>query len=240
MSFGARIAFFGGSFDPPHLGHVAIARAARDGLALDEVLFAPVGAQPLKPHGSTASFSDRVRMTELAIHGEPGFAVSYVDAPDAAGKPNYTLATLRRLRAELPGYAELFCLMGADSFVNLGSWHGAAEIPFTAALVVASRPGQSWNDLAAVLPAGLTLCPSTLPRGEQRAGIHVEEYCVRNEQGASAPLYLLPHLDIPISATGLRQRLDPAAVAPEVARYIREHGLYGAGNLADAHGNQLR
>ncbi|MGB7984809.1 MAG: adenylyltransferase/cytidyltransferase family protein, partial [Terracidiphilus sp.] len=57
---GQRIAFFGGSFDPPHLGHLAIARAAQAALALDTVLFAPVGAQPLKPLGSTAAFAHRV------------------------------------------------------------------------------------------------------------------------------------------------------------------------------------
>src|SRR5215469_14916173 len=81
MGSGARIAFFGGSFDPPHLGHLAIARAARDALQLDRVLFAPVGAQPLKPKGSTASFEDRLAMTELAIAGERGFEVSLADAP---------------------------------------------------------------------------------------------------------------------------------------------------------------
>src|ERR1700730_13025132 len=61
---GGRVAFFGGSFDPPHLGHLAIARAASTAVGLNRVLFAPVGAQPLKPKGSTASFADRLAMTE--------------------------------------------------------------------------------------------------------------------------------------------------------------------------------
>lgn len=232
MSPGSRIAFFGGSFDPPHLGHLAVARAARDALALDTVLFAPVGAQPLKPQGSTASFADRVRMTELAIEGESGFTLSYADAPNAAGRPNYTLDTLRRLRAEMPSYAELFCLMGADSFVNLRHWHGAAEIPFAAALVVASRPGQSWNDLAVVLPEGLGLCQSANVVRSEQSGVVLEEYRIHNGSGASAPFYVLPHLDVPISATELRRSLDEHAVPSGVLRYIRERGLYGAGNLA--------
>src|SRR5947209_15565723 len=79
---GGRVAFFGGSFDPPHLGHLAVASAARDALRLDRVLFAPVGAQPLKPAGSTAAFADRLAMTELAIAGEPGFEISLADAPN--------------------------------------------------------------------------------------------------------------------------------------------------------------
>jgi len=63
-------AYFGGSFDPPHCGHIAVALAARAALALDTVLFAPVGAQPLKPSGPSASFEHRLAMTRLAIAGE--------------------------------------------------------------------------------------------------------------------------------------------------------------------------
>ena len=84
---GMRVAFFGGTFDPPHLGHLAVARAARAAFALDAVLFAPVGMQPLKPEGLAASFEDRVAMTRLAIAGEPGFEVSLADAPKAAPQP---------------------------------------------------------------------------------------------------------------------------------------------------------
>src|ERR1700733_8002781 len=76
MPEGRRIGFFGGSFDPPHRGHIAVAHAAQAALELDTVLFAPVGAQPLKPQGSTASFDDRVQMTQLAIASEPGFEIS--------------------------------------------------------------------------------------------------------------------------------------------------------------------
>src|SRR3974390_698141 len=100
-----RIAFFGGSFDPPHRGHIGIARAAQYALDLDTVLFAPVGVQPLKPLGSTASFEDRVAMTALAIQGLPQFTISFADAPDPAGTPNYTIDTLVRLREQYPAAA---------------------------------------------------------------------------------------------------------------------------------------
>src|SRR5580658_4789331 len=126
---GSRVAFFGGSFDPPHLGHLAIARAARTALKLDTVLFAPVGTQPLKEQGATASYADRLEMTRLAIEGEPGFALSEADKPTASGIPNYTLETLEKLRSAMPGCA-LYSLMGADSFLGLRQWHRAAEIPF--------------------------------------------------------------------------------------------------------------
>lgn len=151
-----RIAFFGGSFDPPHLGHIGIACAAQAALHLDTVLFTPVGIQPLKPHGSTAGFDDRVAMTELAIQGLPGFEICLADAPNPNGVPNYTIDTLLQLRKQFPP-AALFTLMGADSLLSLPHWHRAAEVPFLAPLIVASRPGQHLEDLAAILPAGLSI-----------------------------------------------------------------------------------
>jgi len=159
-SGGSRIAFFGGTFDPPHLGHLGVARAARAALGLDTVLFAPVGTQPLKPQGTVAGFEDRLAMTRLAIAADPAFALSLADAPNPSGAPNYTLETLVALRAQLPPGNTLFCLMGADSFASFRRWHRAAEIPFVAPLIVASRPSEShWSldNLDSALPEGLTL-----------------------------------------------------------------------------------
>jgi nicotinate-nucleotide adenylyltransferase len=231
-----RIAFFGGSFDPPHRGHLGIARAAQKALNLDTVLFAPVGVQPLKPLGPTASFDDRVAMTELAIKGLPQFAISFADAPDPTGTPNYTIDTLARLREQYP-VANLFNLMGADSFLNLNHWFRGAEIPFIAPLIVASRPGQQLEDLAAVLPDGLTIRDVS-----DRPTTHVEEslrvFTVRNASGAEAPFYLLPGLAIEISATDIRHQVGAALdqlcagheLLPDpVCNYIAAHGLYREG-----------
>lgn len=235
---GSRVAYFGGSFDPPHLGHLAVARAAREALALDTVLFAPVGAQPLKPQGSTASFEDRVAMTRLAIEHEPRFALSLADAPTPTGEPNYTLETLEQLRAELLAGCTLYCLMGADSLFGLRHWHRAAEIPFAAPLIVASRPGQPLSDLRAALPAGLTLEPAPAPE-LPASGIEVCSYRLANPAGQSAPFYLLPGLDVEISASEIRAQISTqlrASAAEEstgrnllpqaVADYVRSHSLY--------------
>lgn len=226
---GPRVAFFGGSFDPPHLGHLAIARAAQQALQLDTVLFAPVGAQPLKPSGSSASFTHRVEMTRLAIAGEPAFAVSLADAPHPAGQPNYTLETLRRLHAELPSAGQLFSLMGADSFALLHKWWHAPEVPFAASLIVASRPGQPLQEIERLVPASLSVeraadCASALPH------IPVHCYTVRSPADQTASLYILPGLDIPISATDIRTQLRTTGssphLLPSVAAYIGQHGLY--------------
>ena len=231
---GRRVAFFGGSFDPPHLGHLAVARAARTALRLDAVLFAPVGTQPLKPQGSTAGYTDRLEMTRLAIAGEVGFELSLADAPNPAGAPNYTIDTLIALRAELPPECALFCLMGADSFLGLSGWHRAAEIPFVAPLIVASRPGEGSSGqlagLSAALPAGLTM--EAAPALDSVVeGIEVRGFTVMNPAGDNAPFYLLPGLDVEISASEIRSQLRGAEGAggllPEsVAEYVRAHGLY--------------
>jgi len=236
-----RVAFFGGSFDPPHLGHLVVARAARIGLDLDTVLFAPVGAQPLKQRGSTASFEDRLAMTRLAIAGEPGFEISLADAPDGAGKPNYSIETLERLRVELGPGCKLYFLMGADSFLGLRKWHRASEIPFAAPLIVASRPGQRLEGVKAALPAGLTI--EATPERDWRAGnLEVRAYELRNSAGEVAEFYLLPGLDCDISATEVRAQMRTSMRAQEeageiegggeqmvpeaVARYVRANGLY--------------
>jgi nicotinate-nucleotide adenylyltransferase len=228
------VAFFGGSFDPPHLGHLAVALAALEGLRLDTVLFAPVGIQPLKSRGAMASFDDRLAMIRLAIAGHPGFEVSLVDGPNIAGKPNYSLETLKRLRAELGSNCSLYFLMGADSFLNLKSWHRASEIPFAAELIVASRPGQQIEDVRAALPEGLTI--EAAP-GRERAeeSVEVRAYRVTNDAGAHAGFYLLPGLDCEISASEIRARMRVGEcvgtaggqlIPASVADYVRSNGLY--------------
>jgi nicotinate-nucleotide adenylyltransferase len=235
-----RVAFFGGSFDPPHLGHLAVARAAQAALGLDSVLFAPVGAQPLKPAGSTADFADRLAMTQLSIAGETGFAISLADAPKPQGEPNYTLETLVKLRAELPAESTLFFLMGADSFAGLKRWHRAAEIPFVTPLIVASRPGERWDDLEKALPEGLSM-EAEQEEGWTALGVEVRLYELKNEADERTQLYLLPGLEIEISASEIREQVaghrlagtanggrmqERELLSAHVAEYIRAHGLY--------------
>ena len=230
-AFSSRIAFFGGSFDPPHLGHIGIARAAQSALNLDTVLFVPVGIQPLKPLGASASFEDRIAMTELAIEGQPGFAVSFADAPEPSGEPNYTVDTLHRLEAQFPT-AQLFTLMGADSLLSLSRWYRGSEIPFIAPLIVASRPGQDLKHLTAHLPAGLCISGETEP---DTAKPNLRVFTIQNESGATAPFYLLPELQIEISASDIREQVaapsrhrceDSRLLPHAVCDYIQKHGLY--------------
>jgi len=247
-SGGSRVAFFGGTFDPPHLGHLGVARAALQALCLDSVLFAPVGAQPLKPQGTVAGFEDRLAMTRLAIAADPAFALSLADAPNPSGAPNYTLETLVAMRSQLPPESALFCLMGADSFASFRRWHRAVEIPFVAPLIVASRPGEPLDSLDSALPAGLSMEPAPQPETTS-SELTLLRYTLRNPAGEQSPFYLLPGLHIEISASQIRDRIrdriraqaripaqSPPAAArmpvrsllpPPVLDYIRAHNLYG-------------
>ena len=197
-----RVALFGGSFDPPHHGHLAIATAAADVFDLDQVLFAPVGRQPLKTEGAPASFADRLAMVELACRSDSRFAVSDLDAPRSDGTPNYTVQTLAALHEAMPD-ARLFNLVGADSFLDLPRWHEPERLLELAEWIVVSRPGFPLANLSAL---GLT--------PQQRGRVH-----------------LLQTVHEDVAATNLRERLeagDPCAdvLDPSVSAYIQAHTLY--------------
>ena len=130
-----RLGVFGGTFDPVHVGHLAIANAALESIPLDRVLFVIARRSPLKDRGPIAGEADRLRMLELAIDGEPRFAVSRVEL-DREG-PSYTVETLERLA----GTDDLFLILGSDAIADFPRWKDPERIAKLATLVVAERPG---------------------------------------------------------------------------------------------------
>jgi nicotinate-nucleotide adenylyltransferase len=233
-----RIALFGGSFDPPHSGHIGIAMAAVERLRLDRVLMAPVGRQPLKRDQTQSSYEDRMAMVQLACANHPPLVASVVDAPRPDGRYNYTYDTLQRLRETLPATDELFCLVGADSLQTLHHWHRAAEALMLAEWIVAARPGFTLEAikeaLETLLPAGVRA--SHPERGEGWLRLSLTGPSTTASETGSAQqgtLWLLPDLHYEVSATDLRAALaDESAgipqrvLDPRVAEYAREHGLY--------------
>jgi nicotinate-nucleotide adenylyltransferase len=157
-----RLGLFGGTFDPPHFGHLAAAQEAAELLGLDRVLFLPAGRPPHKPSTPLSPLEDRLKMVELAIHGDPRFELSTADCEQAG--LSYTADLLARLRGELGSAVELFFLVGMDSLHDLKSWHEPARVLEQCVLVAVSRPGQlPWDaqelevDLPAVASRVITL-----------------------------------------------------------------------------------
>lgn len=133
-----RIGILGGSFDPVHLGHVALAEAARTGLRLDRVLLVVAASQPLKPGGPAAPAEDRYAMARLAARGRPGLEASDLELRRPG--PSYTVDTLREVRAGLAPGDVLFLLLGADALADLPRWRESAEIRRLAAVAGWRRP----------------------------------------------------------------------------------------------------
>ena len=133
-----RLGIFGGTFDPPHCGHLALAEWARVELSLDAVWFVPAGLPPHKRAGSATAARHRLAMTRLATRGNAAFKVSPLECRRRG--PSYTVDTVRALAAANPG-ARLHLLMGADTYASFGSWREPGAIAAAAAIVVALRPG---------------------------------------------------------------------------------------------------
>jgi len=131
----ARIGVFGGTFDPVHVGHLAIALAALESVPLDRVLFVPVRRSPLKDRDPLASTADRVAMLETAIASEPRFALTRAELEREG--VSYTVDTLEELRSQ----GELFLILGSDALADLPRWRAPDRIRELATILVAARPG---------------------------------------------------------------------------------------------------
>lgn len=176
-----RIGVFGGTFDPPHRGHLEVALAARDRLGLDRVVLV-VANDPWKksPGRDITPAADRLALVQALIRGsdglpQPGLEVS--DAEIRRGGPSYTVTTLRELGASNPG-AELFLVIGRDLVDDFPSWHESSHIERLATVVVVDRPGyvtdprRGWK-LLQVPPVDVS---STELRTMLRAGDDVSKF----------------------------------------------------------------
>ena len=144
----ARIGVFGGSFDPPHVGHLIVARDVVEALDLDRLLLIPAADPPHKPAGTGAPAATRVRMLEAAVAGDAVLAVSRIELE--RGGQSFTVDTLRELRGRFPG-DELHLVIGVDQLEAFASWKEPEEVARLARLVVMSREGREPRRPAGVL-----------------------------------------------------------------------------------------
>jgi len=209
--------FYGGTFDPIHDGHLAIACAARDACDAD-IRLLPAADPPHRPPPG-AQAADRVAMVALAIHGMSRLTLDLRELERSG--PSWTIDTLHGLRAALGAQAPIAWLVGADSFLGLTSWKRWRELLELSHFIVAERPG---SPLESGLPSDLN---------EAVAGRWVENAAGLRTSAAGRILRLHQPLQAH-SATDLRARIAAggswrALVPPVVADYIAEHRLYGYG-----------
>ena len=197
----AALGVMGGTFDPPHLGHLELARAARRELGLDGVLYIPAGRPSFKRDREVTSAHHRLAMLSRMLEGEPACALSAMEVE----RPGitYTVDTLEELRRSWPPPARLVFILGADSLHTLPHWHCARRVLGLAEIAVAGRAGEELDRDVAALRAF-----------EPDARVHVLD--------AHVP---------PLSSTELRALLARGAdvsgmLDPRVLDYIRAHGLY--------------
>lgn len=130
--------FYGGTFDPPHSGHIRLAEAVLERGLADEIVFAPAWLPPHKRDASIASFEDRMAMVRLATEGMEHFTVS--DVESRKGGVSYTIDTLHRLFAEFPE-DRFVLLIGSDSLAQLYSWFRVGQLVFEYEVLTYPRPG---------------------------------------------------------------------------------------------------
>jgi nicotinate-nucleotide adenylyltransferase len=234
------IGLFGGTFDPVHRGHLALARAAMEQYKLYRIHFVPANIPPHKQRQPLSPFVHRFTMLALATAQEKAFIPSLLEAPDDAAapvrinkarlekdgqeKPNYTIDTVRRLKQSFKASDALFLLIGMDAFADIAKWHQAEALFKECEFVVASRPGYSLADVANALPESLRPRPEvTRPFQKQAAS---GDLVLKG-----ATIHLLPDLHQPASATVIRQAAAAGKalgrfVDASVAEYIKKMGLY--------------
>ena len=201
------IGIMGGTFDPIHVGHLAVAEEAREALGLERILFVPAGIPPHKPEGTFATAADRSAMVELAIAGNREFELSRVDI-DRAG-PSYTadsVAIIASAEARGGRIPDLTLILSAETLAGLPSWHEPARLVARCLVAVVPRDGHPAPDPA---------------------------WFRDHFPGLEDHFSLLDGPRLGISSTAIRARRGAGRsiryLVPEaVGRYIADHGLYSA------------
>jgi len=224
------IGLLGGTFDPIHRGHLALAQAAKERFRLGCTYFVPANIPPHKQRQPITPYIHRYAMVALATQQDKTFIASLLEAPeDGSGKkgqqsPNYSIETLRRLKQSMKSIDRIFFLIGIDAFNDIAKWHQADAIFRECEFVVASRPGYSLADVANALPEKL--------RPKKEVTTPFKKQPAKGDLVLSGvTIHLLDDVQQNVSATAVREAvagkrpltrfLDPA-----VADYIKKMGLY--------------
>jgi nicotinate-nucleotide adenylyltransferase len=219
-----RIALFGGTFDPVHLGHLAVAWAAAEKFELGRVYFVPADIPPHKQKHQLTDFKHRFAMLALACAEEPRFVPSLLDAP--TGQANYSIDTVRRFKKTLKKSDKLYFLIGMDAFQDIATWRQPEELLAECDFIVASRPGYSLEEVGRALPQKLRP-PEPVLKALARQSSGGGDIALNH-----AVIHLLPEVHERVSSTQIRAAARQSVkqlsryVPPFVAEYIKKEGLY--------------
>jgi nicotinate-nucleotide adenylyltransferase len=213
-----RIGLLGGTFNPIHLGHLQAAEEVRAAFRLAKILFIPSYIPPHKASAGVASAADRLRMVELACEGHEGFVPSSLEV-DAREK-SYSVLTLAKVRELFPE-AWIFFIVGADTFLEIGTWREYERVLAECLFIVTTRPGFRLEAAAEVLDGRLRDRIYRVRDGERPDEALFSRFGV----------FLVPIRALEISSTDIRERVRRGGgleglVSRSVADYIRDHQLY--------------
>lgn len=213
-----RVAVFGGTFDPVHLGHLVPTVGAAETFGFSQVVFIPAYDPPHKRGAILAPYSHRFAMLALATQPYDRFFVS--DLEMGRPGPTYTVDTLREFARRCPG-VEVYFLLGSDSFSQINTWHRWEELVDLAHLVVLHRATVWGAELELRIPEKLK---------DRLRPVKLFEPVADPPPGEKL-VYLLEHEPFPVSASLIRERLQAGQtiselVPPEVHRWIVKYGLY--------------
>lgn len=224
MTAAGRLGILGGTFDPIHLGHLAVAETARRRLSLDAVWIVPALVPPHRASGPAASAFHRFAMAALACADRPGLDPCDIEL-DRPG-PSYTADTLRRLHAQGYSALQLFFITGADAFAEIASWRDYPAVVTLSHFVVLSRPGLA----ASRLPDRLPALANRMRLAHDGDATTVDTH--------EPQIHLVDCVTPDVSSTAIREHIRngrpiSTLVAPPVEDYIRRHGLYQVRQDAD-------
>jgi nicotinate-nucleotide adenylyltransferase len=218
------IGLFGGTFDPIHAGHIAVAQAAQRRFHLDSIYFVVSSRPPHKNRRELRPFAHRFAMTALACSDHPGLLPSLVEAPmdSAASHIFYTIDTVRRFHREHPG-DHIYFIVGADQFLEIPTWKNYETLLDSCDFIVASRPGFRLDALRLVIP------PEKLARTAGPATGHTHD--ANRIMLQKTAIHLMDTVASHVSSTEVRERLEQrksihGLVPARVEEYILGQALY--------------
>lgn len=225
-----RIAFYGGSFDPVHAGHLTIARRLTEVFGLDEFVFIPAFHAPHKKDKKPTSAFHRYAMLCLATNGDPQIRVSKMEI-EAPERP-FTVETLARLNDEFAGEARIFFVMGADSWQDITTWREWEKVLTMTSVIVVTRPDYEigFSHVTDEIRERIVDL-----RGNFNARTQGGESAKENDLRLTiddSRIFITDAVQIDISATEIRRKIREAAadrhefLTPEVIKYVEKYGLY--------------